>query len=73
VTAHDKLWQALRDMRPGEGADVGGRRVVRLDGRHWSVDGGPGVSLLVAIDRLADWGLSDVRFPRDSARGATVQ
>jgi hypothetical protein len=49
---HSEIEAALRRLATGQLDLVRSKLVHRQDARHWSVAGGPAVTLLVAIDQL---------------------
>jgi hypothetical protein len=64
TVTHAEAAARLLDMPVGGPAWAWGRRVLRLDGRTWSVEGGPPLGLLAALDGVLGPADDDaVRFP----------
>jgi hypothetical protein len=52
LVTHGRAERRLPDMSVGQLQRTWGRCVLRLDARSWSVDGGPTLPLLPAIDAV---------------------
>jgi hypothetical protein len=52
MISHAEVESALRSLVVKQVGVLWRRRVWRMDERHWSINGGPSLRLLPAIDRL---------------------